>query len=90
MIVSSKYLHYDFNAGPNNVIQVTFNMSWVNVLLMDELNFNNYTLGRAYTYYGGKADTSPYNLRPPQNGHWNLVVDRGGENISTGVSVKVI
>lgn len=90
MIIQTSYLHYDINAGPNNVIQVFFNAPWVNVILLDNLNYQNYINKTPYTYFGGLAEISPFNIRPPRNDHWHLVVDQGGQPLTTGASVKII
>ena len=90
MIETSKYLHYDINAGPNNVIEVSFDMPWVNVLLMDEYNYRNYKRGKAYSYFGGLAESSPFNLRPPKYSNWHLVIDRGGKELQSGVYLNVV
>jgi hypothetical protein len=70
------YLHYDFEAGENNVIQITFNPGVeATVQLMDEINYDNLKSGRPYSYYGGKTSES-LNMRPPRFGKWHLVVDQ--------------
>lgn len=84
-----KYLYYEFNAGNNNVIQVTLN-GWANVLLLDDLNFQNYKSGRRYSYYGGKAEVSPFNIRPPRYSHWNLIIDRGGYPGEVAASINIV
>jgi len=72
-----KFLHWDMNAGPDNVIQVELDKQ-ANVLLMDDSNFSSYRNGRSYRYYGGLAKRSPATLVPPHSGHWHVVVDLGG------------
>ncbi len=72
-----KFLHWDMNAGPDNVIRVELDTQ-ANVLLMDDLNFRSYRSGRSYRYFGGLVKRSPATLVPPHSGHWNVVVDMGG------------
>jgi hypothetical protein len=72
-----KFLHWDMNAGPVNVIQVELDQQ-ANVLLMDDSNFSSYRSGRSYRYFGGLAKRSPARLVPPHTGRWHVVVDLGG------------
>lgn len=83
------YLHYSVTAGPNNLVQTTLD-SWANVMLMDDINYSNYRRGARYQYYGGLAERSPYNIRPPHYGRWNLVIDRGGYTGTVRASVRII
>jgi hypothetical protein len=84
-----QYLHYTITAGNSNIVQVTLD-SWANVQLLDEANYQNYINGRKYTYYGGQATVSPFNIRPPYTNNWHLVIDKGGYTGSVKASVKVI
>ena len=83
-----KFLHWDINAGPDNVIQVELDQQ-ANVLLMDDINFNCYRNGRSYRYFGGLAKQSPSTLVPPHSGHWHVVVDLGGYAGSVQASCSV-
>ncbi|HWE35252.1 MAG TPA: DUF1883 domain-containing protein [Isosphaeraceae bacterium] len=71
------HLHQEFDAGPEDVIEVTLDNS-ANVQLLDEANYQNYVNGRAFRYHGGFAEMTPFRLRPPRQGHWHLVIDLGG------------
>jgi len=71
------FLKYEFDAGPNEVIQVNLDRQ-ANVRLLDSANYQKYINGQQHTYYGGHADKSPVRLRPPRQGHWYVVVDLGG------------
>ena len=42
-----KLLHWEVNAGPDNVIRVELDKQ-ANVLLMDDINFSSYRSGRGY------------------------------------------
>lgn len=83
-----KFLHWDMNAGPDNVIQVELDRQ-ANVLLMDDSNFSSYRGGRRYRYYGGLAKRSPISLVPPHTGHWHVVVNLGGYGGSVRASVSI-
>lgn len=83
-----KFLHWDMNAGPDNVIRVELDRQ-ANVLLMDDINFNSYRNGRSYRYFGGLAKHSPSTIVPPHSGHWNVVVDLGGYAGSVQASCSV-
>jgi hypothetical protein len=72
-----KYLHYGFDTGPGEVIEVSLNRA-ANVQLLDDLNYDEYRNGRTYHYYGGHAKQSPVYLTPPRPGHWHVVIDLGG------------
>jgi hypothetical protein len=71
------FLTYEFDAGPNDVIQVNLDRQ-ANVRLLDSINFQKYRNGQQHTYHGGHAAASPIRLRPPRQGHWYVVVDLGG------------
>ena len=72
-----EHLHYEFEAGPPQTVEVTLDKQ-ANVRMLDDENYDNYRAGRSYSYVGGRATASPYRLRPPHPGHWHLVVDLGG------------
>jgi Domain of unknown function (DUF1883) len=71
------YLHHEFAAGPQDVIEVTLDHP-ANVQLLDPANWDNYRNGRTFRYYGGSATESPVRLTPPRQGRWHLVIDLGG------------
>lgn len=83
------YLHNEFDAGPDDLVEITLD-SGANVQLMDEANFDNYRNGRQFHYYGGYVTTSPFSIRPPRQAHWHLVVDLGGYAGRVSASAKVI
>jgi hypothetical protein len=83
------YLHYDFQIGPDDVVEVELDKQ-ANVCLLDDANFSNYRRGGRYSYYGGLAEISPVRLSPPSPGHWNLVIDLGGYGGRVSASVRVI
>ena len=85
------YLHYEVQAGPNNVIQVTLDFGkQANVMLLDESNFQSYKHGTTFKYFGGLYRVSPVNLRAPRQSKWHVVIDLGGYAGSVSASVRVI
>lgn len=84
-----KFLHYQLNLDPNNVVEVALD-SQANVRLLDDINFRSYQRGATHRYFGGLAERSPMQLRAPHSGHWNLVIDLGGYPGTVRASVRVI
>jgi len=83
------YLYWDFNMGPNDVVEVTLDKQ-ANAFLVDSLNYSSYRNGRSFRYYGGLQKTSPVQLRPPRAGHWYLIVDLGGRSDQVNASAQLI
>lgn len=81
------FLHSEFDAGPEDLIEVTLD-GQANVILLDNLNFEKYKKGESYRYHGGLAKVSPVRLVPPHRGHWNVVVDLGGYAGTVRAGVK--
>jgi hypothetical protein len=71
------YLHYEFDAGAGDIIEVTLDRA-ANVQLLDPANYENYKNGHGYRYHGGYATTSPVRLAVPRAGTWHVVIDLGG------------
>ena len=71
------HLQWELESGPDELIEVTLNGP-SNVMLMDPENYQNYSRGQFFQYYGGYAETSPAELRAPRPGRWHVVVDLGG------------
>ncbi|MGA2067948.1 MAG: DUF1883 domain-containing protein [Thermoguttaceae bacterium] len=84
-----KYLHWEMNAGSENVIAVELSRA-ANVLLLDDANYNSYRCGSSYRYHGGHAKQTPVRLVPPRSGHWHVVVDLGGYGGQVDASVSVL
>lgn len=83
------FLHYEVDAGSSNTIQVTLDQQ-ANVRLLDGMNFQKYSSGEQHRYFGGLAEASPINLRPPHAGHWHVVIDLGGYSGTVRASVQVL
>jgi len=71
------YLHYEFDANRDDIIEVTLDRA-ANVQLLEPANYENYKNGVGYRYHGGYATTSPVRLAVPQAGKWHVVIDFGG------------
>lgn len=72
-----KYLHWDFRAGADQVVEVEIDRA-ANVLLLDDTNFAAFRRGGRYSYFGGYYRQTPVRLVPPRNTNWHLVVHLGG------------
>jgi hypothetical protein len=83
------YLHYEFEVGSDEVIQVKLDKQ-ANVLLLDTANYRRYTRAQEFRYYGGLAKKSPFKIKAPYPGHWHLVIDIGGRKGTVRASVKTI
>lgn len=83
------YLHYDFHAGPSDVIEITLDHA-ANVLLLDAQNYDAYRQGRQYRYRGGYVRTTPFRISPPTEGHWHIVINLGGAAGSVRASARVL
>ena len=71
-----KYLHWEFQAGPDNVIRVDLDKA-ANVQLVDDTNFSAFRRGGRYRYQGGYFKKTPAHLSPPRTGRWHVVVHLG-------------
>lgn len=83
------FLHYEFQLGSDDVVEVTLDKQ-ANVRLLDDINYSHYQRGERHTYHGGLAKTSPLRISPPHAGHWHVVVDLGGYAGTVRASVRVI
>lgn len=48
------------------------------VFLLDSINYQNYTAGRDYKYYGGHHTRTPVTISVEGAGRWYLIVQGGG------------
>ena len=83
------YLHYDFDLGAQDIVQVTLDRQ-ANVRLLDDPNFFKYTNGEQFSFFGGVAKHSPVNISAPHDGHWHLVIDLAGSSGTVNASVNII
>ncbi|UCH10781.1 MAG: DUF1883 domain-containing protein [Fidelibacterota bacterium] len=84
-----QFLHYSLDLGTRDVVQVELRTQ-AYVRLLDEENYEAYRAGSNYRYYGGLAEKSPANIKPPHNGKWHLCVDLGGREGELNASVHII
>jgi hypothetical protein len=89
-ITTMNYLHYEFDAGPDDILEVTLEGK-ANVRLLDDENYEKYKSGQRHTYVqGGYATVSPVGFRPPYQGHWHVVIDLGGYPGRVRAAVKQV
>jgi hypothetical protein len=50
-----------------------------NIRLVDDNNFEKLRNGNQHKYYGGFYRIFPARLVVPRSGHWNVVIDLGGQ-----------
>jgi hypothetical protein len=71
-----RILHWDIQAGPDNVVRVELDHA-ANVILLDDINFSAFRRGSRYHYFGGYYKQTPVQLVPPREGSWHVVVHLG-------------
>ncbi|CFR16177.1 DUF1883 domain-containing protein [Yersinia enterocolitica] len=63
----------------------------INVLLMDDSNYNSYRRNGRATYYGGWYTHFPANISVPHSGHWNVVLALpAGHRANIKYSINII
>ena len=63
----------------------------INVLVMDDHQFNNYRNGRDAKIYGGFYKQFPANIRVPNSGYWNVVLALpAGHRANIRYSINII
>lgn len=72
-----KFIHWDIQAGPDNVVQVQLDRA-ANVLLLDDTNFAAFRRGGRHSYFGGYYKQTPVRLVPPRETRWHVVVHLSG------------
>lgn len=83
------FLHKELEAGPDDVVEVALD-GQANVMMLDTANYENYRRGDGFTYYGGRATSSPMRLTLPRQDRWHLVVDLGGYPGKVRAEVRVL
>lgn len=82
------FLHQEFDAGLDDLIEVTLD-GQANVMLLDQANYDRYSKGESFRYHGGLAKISPIRLTPPHRGRWHIVVDLGGSAGSVRAGMRL-
>lgn len=74
-----------------DIVQVHLDTQ-ANVLLLNNSDYWRYQRGSDFSYYGGLATRTPYNIGVPYSGQWNLVIDLAnvGGYGSVGYSINII
>lgn len=88
-IQSMEFLHDRLYLGPDDEVEIDCDIQ-ANVMLTDDINFQNFRNGRSYTYYGGFFTHFPARLRPPHSGYWNVTLDLGGAKGTIEYSFTVV
>ncbi|OOM82559.1 hypothetical protein CLPUN_00710 [Clostridium puniceum] len=83
-----KYTYKDNNFKKGDMLSIVVDRK-VNIYLMDYINFSRYKSNNSCEYYGGIANSSPYNISIPRTGHWYIVLDLGGDIGILNYSIKV-
>jgi len=66
------YLNQEFEAGPDDVVEITLD-GQANVMLLDPINYEHYRKREPFKYYGGLAKYTPMQmcLLTRVNGMWS-------------------
>jgi hypothetical protein len=83
------FLHYEFERGSNDVVEVILDKQ-ANVRLLDDENYSLYERGKQHRYYGGYAKFSAIRIPAPHAGHWHVVIDFGGYAGTVRASARVL
>ncbi len=83
------YLHQEFEAGPDDLVEVTLD-GQANVMLLDATNFEKYRKGESFRYHGGLARYSPTRLVSPSRDRWHVVVDLGGSPGAVRAGMRIL
>ena len=83
------HIHKEVEAGPDDIVEVALNGS-ANVMLLDAANYDLYRQGKTFHYTGGFAETSPFQIVPPRQGRWYVVIDLGGYPGRVRAGVRVL
>jgi hypothetical protein len=83
------FLHWTFQSGPDNVVQVELDHA-ANVIMLDDNNFSAFRRGSRYSYLGGYYRQTPVRLVPPHRGSWHVVVHLGGHSGQANASMNLI
>ena len=84
------HVHKEVEAGPDDIVEVALDGS-ANVMLLNAANYDLYRQNKAYHYQaGGFAKTSPFQMIPPTQGRWYVVIDLGGFSGRVRAWVRVL
>lgn len=83
------FLHKRMHLNAGQTVEVSLDKQ-ANVLLMDDLQFQNYRSGSSFNYRGGQAKRSPIRIGVPHTGYWNLTIDLGGASGTIRHSIRIL
>lgn len=83
------FLHKRLHLNQGDVVVVNCSHQ-CNVMLLTDVNFNNYRRGARFEYRGGFFKMLPAKIAAPHGGEWNIVLDLGGRSASVRHSISVI
>ena len=87
-----KFAHYDLgHVAKGYIVEITLSGNAVNVRLLDNINFHNYSNGKEYVLSGGGLiEKSPFSLVIPRAGIWHVVIDFRGLQGQCHFSARII
>jgi len=84
-----QHQHYDLNhMEAGCVVEVALDGA-ANVKIMNHASYQEYRAGRRHVFIGGYVTDPSFRAAIPENGHWHVVLDLGGQpgRIRSGVRV---
>lgn len=85
------FTHFDLgNLEEDRIVRVTLEGNAVNVLFLDDANYQNYAAGQSYHYIGGLAQRSPVHFQTPQAGRWHVVINLHGLSGTANAAVTLL
>lgn len=92
--MTMNFLHTKMVVEQGDLVEVVFQcnaVSGVNVMLLDDPNYQRYCTGLRFIYHGGGHFTrSPARVVPPHPDSWDVVVDLGGAPGTVQASVRIV
>lgn len=84
------YIHSREYVNSDSVISVQCSHQ-INVLVMDDNNYNKYRKGQSANVYGGFYTHFPANVGVPHTGHWNIILALpAGHRANIRYSINII
>lgn len=82
------HLHKSLHFEEHEILKVTLDGTAC-VYLLEHPNYHLFMQNRDYDYYGKEVDTSPFFMKPPHPGYWELVIfpTVPGSQLSAQVSI---
>ena len=82
------HLHKSLEFEEHDVLKVVLDVPAC-VYLLEHPNYHLFMQNMDYDYYGKEVDSSPFLMRPPHPGFWDLVIfpTESGAKLSAQVSI---